>query len=362
MQAFIKALHSEIDLQCHHSVFENAEFSTLYFGGGTPSLLPPDDLFELMNHLQQAFSIQPQAQVSLEANPGTVLLQNLQNYVQAGVNRLTLGVQSFINSELSTLTRIHSSEEAIAAFCQARESGVEHIGLDLIFGIPGQILQTWEKSLQTALDLRPEHVSVYGLTYEPETALTRLAHAGQIIRIDEEIERDMFYLAKQKLEHAGYEQYEISNYALPQKRSLHNQKYWDFSPFLSLGPSAHSFDGTQRWWNVADLGEYVKRLNADQTPIQAGEQITKTSKLEEMILLGLRRREGIDLHVWKTTAGFDLLERAEHAMHIHGGIDNVPPFAPSEALITCSQNTLALTETGLILYDTVCQIFFDLIF
>lgn len=363
MERFLYALHREMDRYAEHPLFSTTKIPTLYVGGGTPSLLSPDQLSHIIQHVNEVFQVSPQAEMSLEANPGTVLKDHLQGYVDAGISRLTLGVQSFVDAELSTLTRIHNSDTAIQAFQFARHCGIEDIGLDLIFGIPGQTLKSWSRSLQTALELRPEHLSIYGLTYEAGTPLTRLVEGGTVTRIDEELEREMFLLAKHTLESNGYEMYEISNYALPGKRSRHNQTYWDGRPYLGLGPSAHSFDGAQRWWNVAELSEYVSRLTSNQTAVQDRETLTRSQELEEMILLGLRRREGIDLNLWRSRSGFDLLPHAHEHFQQYGGIDTCPAFSNSSAsrLLTHCSDELALTEPGLLLYDNIASLLFDTI-
>lgn len=358
---FLPALEQEIDRWKQQTPFSELNFSTIYFGGGTPSLLHPAQVKRILAVLRQSFCFTSAPEISLEANPGTILAQNLRSYRNAGVNRLTLGVQSFVDDELRFLTRIHTSAEAADAFDRAREVGFDNIGLDLIFGIPGQTQNSWETSLGRAIELRPEHLSVYGLTYEQNTPLWHQLTDGKIHRCPEETEREFFLTASALLAKAGYEHYEISNYALPGRRSQHNQKYWDYSPYLGLGPSAHSFDGSSRWWNVRNIDEYMNSRAKGVSSIQASEEISLEKQAEEWLLLGLRRREGIDLTAWQAAFGYDLWPIAESLAADLGGIDAIEPLCSSSspALLTRCEARLGLTLQGILLYDSICEKFFD---
>lgn len=360
---FLTALRREIDLRAKDTFVQNVRFATLYFGGGTPSLLSPERLSGLLSHLLQTFTWDRDIEMSLEANPGAVFKQNLSGYQRAGVNRLTIGIQSFDDNDLKFLQRIHSSADALAALRAARETGFDNLGIDLIFGIPGQTLSSWKKSLANALRERPEHISLYGLTFAENTPLWSQYQMGQVCKCEEELEREMLLTAISMLNDAGYEHYEISNFAQPGFRSKHNQKYWDSSRFLGLGPSAHSFDGVKRWWNFADLTAYTNALYKSELPVAGHELLTRKERLEELVLLGLRRKEGMSLLEWEQHTGMN----AEKLIHLlrrrFGGVDGREGFlaSPDDFLITRWQNRLCLTQQGILLYNSICENFFNIL-
>jgi len=360
---FINNLLSEIELVCSSSPATDYKFSTLYIGGGTPSLMSAEHLYQLGRRLRAVFRFSQNAEWSFEANPGALLDRRLAEFKDAGFNRLTLGVQSFHDSELQFLTRIHSARQAEEAVVLAHESGFENIGIDLIFGIPGQTLETWRSTLERAVQLSPTHISIYGLTYETNTPLWRMQKQGRVARCDELKEREMLLLGLELLKRAGYEHYEISNFAKPGFRSRHNSAYWDGIPFIGLGPSAHSFDGDRRWWNVSDIHRYARELASAKLPIEGGEELDKQARLNELVLLGLRRREGIDLEKLEKTSGRmrdELLTGIEQRV---GTIAATPSFAKSNdnALLTLVDDSLCLTRQGLLLYDSLCRALFKVI-
>jgi len=347
-----------------HPCFLRMSSSTLYFGGGTPSLLSQDELTLILNSIHKTFELTDNAEISIEANPGTVLEKNLFGYKKVGINRITLGVQSFNESDLKTLTRIHSATEAINAIRSARQAGFDNIGIDLIFGIPGQSLKSWQETLKRTIDICPQHISMYGLTYEAGTPLTRAVEKGVLFKCEEELERDMYLTGIKFLEKAGYEHYEISNFALPAARSLHNQKYWDGSSYIGIGPSAHSYDGDNRWWNFADVNNYCTTLAKNLQPVEKKEILTDNQKIEELILLGLRRIEGINLIEWEQKTKQDLLHQAAYILNQLGRIESdLPSFQSSKTgkLFTKVNQSLCLTRQGLLLYDTICEKLLDII-
>ena len=350
-------------MQAAKPPFSEFTYTTLYLGGGTPSLIPPTFIGPLVPRLIETFDFAENAEMSFEANPGTVLADRLAAFKEAGFNRLTLGVQSFHDDELNFLTRIHNAAEAKQAVELARTAGFDNVGIDLIFGIPGQTLESWRRSLKEAVRILPEHVSMYGLTYETGTPLWQMKRDGGLNTCSDDLERDMYLLGKQMLGEAGYEHYEISNFALPGYRSRHNSAYWEHSPYLGLGPSAHSFDGVSRRWNVDNLDLYIKQLKAGHSPVQEYEELSRSLRLEEMLLLGLRRKEGVDLQALQSVAELSieklLLLISDHA----GGVANVAPFEATSggALLTECDGFLGLTREGLLLYDSVCQVLFRVI-
>lgn len=357
---FFDALYQEIKMQAANPPFSELTYNTLYLGGGTPSLIPPTFLAPLVQRLTETFDFAKNAEISFEANPGTVLVDRVQAFKEAGFNRLTLGVQSFQDDELAFLTRIHSADEAKQAIDLARACGFDNIGIDLIFGIPGQTLDAWSFSLQEAVRILPEHISIYGLTYESGTPLWRLERGGSVKKCSENLEREMLLLGSQTLTEAGYEHYEISNFALPGYRSRHNSAYWNRSPYLGLGPAAHSFDGAMRKWNVDDLDAYMSLLKAQRPPLQNSETLSRRLQLEEIVLLGLRRIEGIDLEVFQRHSDLSPARLLSLIDERIGPVADVAPFEESSdgALLTERSGFLGLTQAGLLLYDSVCQALF----
>ncbi|MBN1481528.1 radical SAM family heme chaperone HemW [candidate division KSB1 bacterium] len=362
IEPFLAALHREIGLS-NDSFWHNQHFATLYLGGGTPSLLSPEHISTLLSVLFDTFTFDSNVEISMEANPGALFMQNVPGYKKAGVNRLTIGVQSFEDNELKFLQRIHSSADALAALRAARRAAFDSLGMDLIFGIPGQSLASWQHTLATAVRERPEHISLYGLTYEQSTPLWSRYERGEVSKCEEELEREMFLAGIGLLKEAGYEHYEISNFALPGFRSKHNQKYWDSSPFLGLGPSAHSFDGVKRWWNVDDLTVYTKILFDGERPIEDEEDLGLLERIEELVLLGLRRKEGMSLVEWEELTGVVAAQFIDLLQHRFGAVDRGEGFffSPAANVLTHYKNRLCLTQQGLLLYNTICENIFSLV-
>jgi oxygen-independent coproporphyrinogen-3 oxidase len=267
---------------------------TVFFGGGTPSLLEPAQLETILTCLGTGFSLAVDAEISLEANPGTVTLEKLAAFRSLGINRVSFGVQSFHDADLKFLGRIHDRAQALECLTMARAAGFGNVGLDLIYGIPGQTLSGWDENLRRAVDLAPEHLSAYSLIVEEHTPLHRMVEADQVRVAPTDLEAELYERVMERLEAAGYEHYEVSNYALPGFRCRHNGAYWSHQAYLGFGPSAHSFrmaeDGlrARRWWNVADLGEYSSRLARGIVPVESEEQLGPAQLLRERIFLGLR--------------------------------------------------------------------------
>ncbi|RPJ86012.1 MAG: radical SAM family heme chaperone HemW, partial [Acidobacteria bacterium] len=251
--SYLDALQSEI----RASEWRGYQARTIYFGGGTPSELGPPDLQRVIETVQDVFGVPSGAECSIECNPGTLSKSKLARMRSMGFNRLSLGVQSFSDRFLRSLGRIHTSAEASEAYQLIRSARFDNVNLDLIFGLPGQTLEDWHKDLREALDLRPEHLSLYGLTIEPETEFGRLKQRGQFEEVDEELAASMYETAVDLCAGAGYVQYEISNFALPGKECRHNLIYWHNEDYLGFGVSAASYVGGVRWSNVKDRAGYV---------------------------------------------------------------------------------------------------------
>jgi oxygen-independent coproporphyrinogen III oxidase len=288
---------------------ERIVFDSIYIGGGTPSLLDAADLAGLMEAAARCFSITPDAEITVEANPADRNINWFRQLRQMGVNRIQLGVQSFDDAMLAFLGRRHSADDARAAVEMAAAAGFDNVGLDLIYGLPGQSLPAWRKTLRQATGFRPAHLSCYELSVEEGTPLAERLRAGDFSLPGESRQWRFFQTTSETLSAAGYVHYEISNFAREDRFiARHNRKYWSHGPYLGLGPSAHSYAGGARWWNSALLGDYIEALKNGRSPVAGGERLTRRQGLLEALFLQLRLREGIDLDQFRTEHECDLLE------------------------------------------------------
>lgn len=266
---------------------------SLYLGGGTPSLLGESEWRLLHEAVCQHFPIAPGAEVTLEANPDDLHPDYLHMLAATGVNRLSIGIQSWREEDLRAFNRSHSRAQGFAAYEAARAAGFANISLDLMYGLPGQQLADWEENLRITLDLRPEHLSVYALTVEDKTALAHQVRQGRVRIPEEEGYAAQFLLAHERLTAAGYEHYELSNYALPGFRARHNSSYWQGQPYLGIGPSAHSFDGARRSWNAAHLEQYLRALGEGRLALAGSEELGPRERYHEYLMTGLRTAAGV---------------------------------------------------------------------
>jgi len=323
---------------------------TVYFGGGTPSLLEPKAILAILDAARRRFSLPEHAEVTLEANPGTITLDKLRMYRDAGINRLNIGVQSFDDGVLSFLGRCHTGPEARKAITWAREAGFDNVGLDLIYGVPGQTLQDWWEALGVGLSFNPEHFSCYMLTYEPGTPLDRLRASGSIVPLDEDSAAAFFDTTLGVLSDVGYEHYEISNFAHHSDlRSRHNQKYWDHTPYIGFGPAAHSFSGSRRHWNISDVYEYIRRMEKGESPINEKETLTPEQLMVETIYLGLRTGDGIDLTRFEKNFGTSFQNR----------FSSLIKLLLEENLLAMANGRCALTRRGMRFHDFITARFVD---
>jgi oxygen-independent coproporphyrinogen III oxidase len=273
-----------------------APFDSLYFGGGTPTILSDREFEELIGFLRGHFRFADDTEITVEVNPEDVTDEKVTTLRACGVNRLSIGVQSFNDEELVTLKRRHSARDAETALELARSAGFENLGIDLIYLIPGQAEESWMTSLRRALSFEPAHLSCYQMTFEEKTPFGRMKAEGRIAAVDEEIERSFFLLTSRVLRERGFIHYEISNFARDAaSRSRHNGKYWRHVPYLGLGPAAHSFDGTTRWWNLSSVKQYCRALDETSPPIEGSETLTAEQMRLERLCLGMRTQEGISL-------------------------------------------------------------------
>ena len=282
-------------------------FDTVYIGGGTPSLLSPQQLESILVRIQETFDLIPDTEITVESNPADLNQSYLESIREIGINRINIGVQSFDQGVLDFLGRRHSVKQAIAAIEASRKAGFHNIGLDLIYGVPGQTIDAWLDTLQRVVAFSLEHLSCYQLTLEPKTPLGKRYHAGEFSIPGEDLQYEFFMKTSQFLEDAGYIHYEVSNFARgTELASRHNQKYWDHSPYLGLGPAAHSFQNNRRWWNYRSVDQYLAAINAGNPPVEETEILTMEQLQLEALYLGLRTKKGVGFEDFKNRYQYDL--------------------------------------------------------
>lgn len=287
---FIPALLKEIQLRKDYTGGDPIE--TIYFGGGTPSLLSTGELTPIMDQLRTLFPIAPDAEVTLEANPDDISPEKLGEWRSLGVNRLSIGVQSFFDEDLRWMNRAHDANQAGSCIRKAQDEGFDNISIDLIYGGPTLPDSKWKNNVDRAIGLGIPHLSCYALTVEPRTALDTMIHQQKKQDVSPEDQARQFLLLMDWTASAGYEHYEISNFARPGKRSRHNSSYWQGKTYLGLGPSAHSFNGVSREWNIANNAKYIA---AEGSAVAGLEVLTPTQQLNEYIMISLRTCEGCSL-------------------------------------------------------------------
>jgi oxygen-independent coproporphyrinogen-3 oxidase len=291
---FLDALHHEIKLR-RDFLKEGQIIETIYFGGGTPSLLESDEIKAIMDALQVNYLISSDTECTLEANPDDITTSGVKAWMQAGINRLSLGVQSFDDAELGWMNRAHAASQSLQSIDEIQEAGMQNFSVDLIFGSPLQSQDSLEKNTQLITSKKIKHISCYALTVEPRTVLFQQVKKGQTADTNPEQQANDFLFLMNYLQDAGYEHYEISNYALPGYRSKHNSSYWQGLPYLGLGPSAHGYDGiNKRRWNIANNSSYIHELLNNRLPFEE-ETLEPVQQLNEYIMTALRTAEGISL-------------------------------------------------------------------
>jgi oxygen-independent coproporphyrinogen-3 oxidase len=340
----IQALVTEIALQKDYLGGETIE--TIYFGGGTPSLLTITELQLLLETIRFNFFVMPTAEITLEANPDDISNEKLFESKEAGINRLSIGVQSFFDEDLQWMNRAHNAQQAISNL-QLATHYFNNITIDLIYGTPQLTNEKWKKNVETALASHIPHFSCYALTVEPKTPLDKMIREHRSDDVNPDKQSEQFLLLMQWMEEAGYEHYEISNFAKPGFRSKHNAAYWQGKKYLGLGPSAHSFNGTERQWNVSNNNQYITAINKGELPAEK-EVLTPVQQLNEYIMTSLRTMEGIDLEIINSRFGVteaELLSKAKK--HLESG------------LMKNVGNALVLTKEGKLLADGIAaRLFF----
>lgn len=332
--ALIAALVKEIHLTPKFSESGNIQSrkeicETIYFGGGTPSILEPADLSILFDAIHSNFFIAPDAEITLEANPDDISPEKLEQWAKVGINRLSVGIQSFLEAELLWMNRAHTAIDSLRCIDEISNAGFTNYSIDLIYGSPLLSIEDWKKTLATVFEKNIPHISCYALTVEPKTVLDSMINQNKKKTVDPELQAEQFTLLMDWMEAAGYEHYEISNYAKPGMRSKHNSSYWQGKHYYGFGPSAHAYNGISRKWNIANNALYIQSLQKNSIPFEE-ELLTNTQRLNEYIMTTLRTAEGIDLEKVRLEFGptySDTLRKASckylenhQLQHIHGNL------------------------------------------
>ncbi len=323
----------------------DAAIKTLYLGGGTPSQLPVLLLDRMIDGLKAGLDLNEVEEFTVEANPDDVTPGWCDAVRSLGVNRMSMGVQSFEDKILRLIGRRHTARQAVEAVGNLRDAGIENISIDLIFGLPGQTVATWTHSVRQAIALKPQHISAYGLTYEEGTRLWRQRECGEVVEVPEEQCLEMYRILADELQAAGYEHYEISNFALPGCHSRHNSSYWDGTPYLGLGAAAHSYDGSTRRSNPHDLRQYIGKVMSGQVAC-GQEELSQWERYDERVMLGLRTAHGVDADRLRQDFGEQAWEHftREAARHIAAG-----------NLRLTDDNRYVLTRDGIMLSDSIIR-------
>jgi oxygen-independent coproporphyrinogen-3 oxidase len=340
---FLSSLLKEIRLYADRNSYHEP-FDTIYLGGGTPSLLNPDEIINILNVIKENYSIADHVEITLEINPGTVTYDNLRTYYLSGVNRLSIGIQSFIDEELQWLGRIHSAAEAELSFQMAKEAGYQNINLDLIYALPDQTLENWYYTLHKAISYLPAHISAYSIHYAEGTLLGNKVKQGLVKPLGETGEAKFFIQTYKSLVKCGYLNYEISNFALAGGAiSKHNFKYWNHISYLAFGPSAHSFWNNKRWANVKSLKKYIECLERNEFPLAFEENLQKKELINEHIFLRLRTFLGINLSYLQLQYDFNFMQN----------YSDLIKRLVKEKLAKLENNHFKLTHKGMILCDEI---------
>lgn len=336
---YINAVCREMELRKNYI---REPFSTIYLGGGTPSLLDEAELTKLFLYIYNVYDVDRNAEITMECNPDDITPEFTNMLSRLSINRVSMGAQTFADSRLRLLHRRHNSDEVKHAVKLLREAGIKNISIDLMFGFPDESLSQWKEDISAALALNVEHISAYSLMYEEDTPLWKMLDTGKVKEIDEELSLTMFKELVCQLTDAGYEHYEISNFARPGYRSRHNSSYWHQVPYIGLGAAAHSFDLNSRQWNVADLKLYIEEINNGIIPMER-EELDNDTTFNDIITTALRTSDGIDLNAMETRLGKRYRNTLISAAGKH----------IEQGLLEIRHDRLRLTSEGIFISDMV---------
>ena len=338
--AYVHALCRELEMRKDYLQGEDIE--TIYLGGGTPSQLLREELEEIFNHIYKVYPVKEDAEITLEANPDDLTPEYVAMLRQLPINRISMGIQTFQEETLKLLHRRHTAVQAIEAFRRCREAGFQNISIDLMYGLPGETLDTWRADLQQAIDLRPEHISAYHLIYEEGTALWKLREQHQVEEADEDLSVSLFSTLIEQLSEAGYQHYEISNFSLPGLHSRHNSSYWTGKKYLGCGPSAHSFNGVSRQWNVASLESYMKGVEEGELDVEV-EELDLYTRYNDFVLTSIRTAWGMPLSKLRSEFGEELYRYCMRMAKPH----------LEQGVLEIGEDVLRLTRKGIFVSDGI---------
>lgn len=342
----VAAILQELELQKDY--LQEATLDSIYFGGGTPSLLTQQEILAIFEKINELYTVAKNAEITLEANPDDLSIQKLAELKNTPINRLSIGVQSFFEKDLTFMNRAHNANEAKKCIQNAQAIGFTNLTIDLIYGTPTTSNEMWQQNIQTVIDFDIPHISCYCLTVEPNTALDHFVKKGKAEPVDEEKAAHQFEILMTTLKAAGYEHYEISNFAKPDKHARHNSNYWLGVNYLGIGPSAHSFNGKSRQWNVANNAQYIKALTAKETTFEV-EILSKEQQYNEYILTALRTKWGCDL---------TKIENWGTSFKQH--FEKISKSYLTNQLIQQKNNIFTLTDKGKLLADRIAmELFMD---
>ncbi len=341
----IAALIKEINLSRVYLINDKSEteiIETIYFGGGTPSLLTNYYIKKILDAIKNNFSLNDEAEITIEANPDDINKEKLITWKETGINRLSIGIQSFQQKDLEWMNRVHNTAQALDSVILTKKSGFNNFSVDLIYGTPGLKDEEWKMNVEQAINLGAPHIACYALTVEPKTALQKMIHLKKKVDIDTDQQARQFLLLMKWMKEAGYEHYEISNFAKPGYRSRHNSSYWQGKKYIGIGPSAHSYDGESRRWNIANNALYIQSIKNNIIPFEE-EKLTNVERLNEYIMTSLRTIEGLDLKVIEIN--FSMKERKK--------IEDAVVNYISKKMIVYNREKLLLTDEGKLFADGI---------
>ncbi|HEY5408313.1 MAG TPA: radical SAM family heme chaperone HemW [Ginsengibacter sp.] len=339
--ALVNEIHlSPVFLQNDKSETEIIE--TIYFGGGTPSLLHDGDIENLLNVIKNNFLLNDEAEITIEANPDDINELKLLAWKKNGISRLSIGIQSFQQKDLEWMNRVHNTAQALDSVILAKKSGFNNFSVDLIYGTPGLTDEEWKMNVEQVINLGAPHIACYALTVEPKTALHKMIHLKKKVDIDTDQQARQFLLLMKWMKDAGYEHYEISNFAKPGYRSKHNSSYWQGKKYIGIGPSAHSYNGKSRRWNIANNALYIQSIKNNIIPFEE-EKLTNVERLNEYIMTSLRTMEGLDLKIIETNFSIKERKRIE---------DTVADYI-NKKMIVYNNEKLILTDEGKLFADGI---------
>ncbi|MEG8946043.1 radical SAM family heme chaperone HemW [Rosettibacter firmus] len=344
LEEYLNALKKEIDFFADR-YSDNRKIISIYFGGGTPSLIEPDLIRTIIEKISKRFFLSSDIEITLETNPGTVNKDKLKTFKEIGINRLSIGVQSFKDEELKFLTRIHNSHTAIKTVLDAYENGFKNISIDLIFNLPKQTKEIWQRNLEIAINLPITHISAYSLILEKGTILNKMVLDGKIEIQDEDYDADLYEYTIDFLNQNGFNQYEVSNFAKPGFESIHNNSYWSYKDYLGFGTSSHSFVDGKRWWNYSSLSFYIKSINDKGNAVIGEEILTKEQMIDEFVMLSLRS-QGLSISNFYEKFGNNWLKERE--LKIEKLI--------FDGFIIREEDKIKLTKKGYALCDEIIKI------